>query len=201
MPVLPKAKDEKLARNLAKGTMTIQASCKDAGFTSDPAACTKKTSQPHIRERVAELQAMRAKVVDRVLIQEMESSAQIAQRVGATKEKIIQALWWNAQRCLRGTPVLDANGVQTGKYSGKPDASGANQALKLIGLECYGMFVDKVEIGGPGDFGRLTDEELSARMEADAAALGLPQEATEALLLTFQPDGTENNSDDGTENS
>lgn len=34
---------------------------------------------------------------------------------------------------------------------------------------------------------RMTDEELAARAEADAAALGLSPEATEALMLTFQP--------------
>jgi hypothetical protein len=38
---------------------------------------------------------------------------------------------------------------------------------------------------------------LAKRVLEDATALGLPAEATEALLLTFQPDGTDN----GTENN
>jgi len=188
MPALPKQKDEKLAQNLAKGTMTIQAACKDAGFTANPAACTKKTTQPHIKERVAELRSMRERVVNRVLSQEMETSAQVAQKLGITREKILQGLYYNAQRCLRGQPVLDANGVQTGQYAGKPDANGANQAFKLLGLECFGMFVERLEIGGPGDFSRMSDDELAKRALEDAAALGLPAEATEALMLTFAPE-------------
>jgi len=191
MPALPKAKDEKLAQNLAKGIMGIKEACKDAGYSSHAAQCTAKTNQPHIKERVAELRAMRDKVVSRVLTQDMESTAQIAVRLGISKEKIIQGLWWNAQRCLRGQPELDANGVQTGRFIGKPDSHGANQALKLVGLECFGMFVERLEIGGPGDFSRMTDDELAKRAMEDAAALGLPAEATEALMLTFAPDKPE----------
>jgi hypothetical protein len=127
---------------------------------------------------------------------EIETSEQVAKSLGITKHKIISALWFNAQRCLRGQPVLDENGVQTGQYSGKPDSNGANTALKLVGMECYGMFIERVEIGGPGDFSRLTDQELAKRALDDATALGLPAEATEALLLTFQP---QEPSEDGTE--
>ena len=195
MPVLPKVKDEKLAQNLARGTMTLKAACLDAGYTTNPAQVTVKTSQPHIQARVAELRALREKAITNAFEREVQTSAQIAVKIGATKEKIIQALWFNAQRCLRGQPVLDANGVQTGQYTGKPDANGANQALKLIGLECYGMFVEKLEIGGPGDFSRMADEEFQRHLLDEAAALGLPEDAQEALLLTYEPEkngGTEN---------
>jgi hypothetical protein len=89
-----------------------------------------------------------------------------------------------------GKPTLDENGRP--KYNGIPSNPAAgNQALKLIGMETHGMFIEKVEIGNPGDFARLTEEELFARIEADAAALGLPSEATEALMLTFQGNGDE----------
>lgn len=39
------------------------------------------------------------------------------------------------------------------------DASAANRALELLGKEA-GMFVDRREVGGPGDFARMGDTEL-----------------------------------------
>jgi len=40
-----------------------------------------------------------------------------------------------------------------------PDKAGANRALELLGKE-LGMFVDRTEIGKPGDFEAMSDEEL-----------------------------------------
>lgn len=198
MPILPKARDEKLAQNLAKGSMLMHEAHTDAGFKSkQPADISRKCNQDHIQARVQELRGMRAKVIQRVMTQEIESSHGIALRLGITKEKIIQSLWFNANRCLRGQPVLDENGVQTGKYSGKPDANGFNQAIKLIGLECHGMFVEKLEIGSPGDFSRMNDEEFEKAFQEEALAAGLPQDAV-AGLLTYSPE--EPPKDDGTEN-
>ena len=39
------------------------------------------------------------------------------------------------------------------------DASAANRALELLGKEA-GMFIDRRETGGPGDFARMADTEL-----------------------------------------
>lgn len=86
-------------------------------------------------------------------------------------------------------PLLDGEGKPTGKYSVKPDASGASRALQLIGMEAFGMFVERHEVGNPGDFARLTDEELRARVEADAEALGFDPVATETLLAMFKGEG------------
>jgi hypothetical protein len=193
MPVLPKAKDEKLAQLIARGNHTLVAACREAGYSQDSAQVTKKTGQSHIQERIAELRLMRDRVVQRVMDQEVESSAAVAKKLGITREKIIQALWFNGQRCLRGTPVLDENGVQTGQYKGRPDASGANQAFRLLGQECFNMFVEKLEIGSPGDFSRLSDDEFNEKFKEEALAAGLPEDAVVGLL-EFKPpdDGTEN---------
>lgn len=187
MPILPKARDEKLAQNLAKGSMLMHEAHADAGFLSKaPSDISRKCNEDRIQTRVAELRTMRDKVVQRVVMQEMESSALIARRLGITPEKIIQGLFYNAQRCLRGQPVLDAKGVQTGQYSGKPDANGANQAFRLLGQECFNMFVDKLEIGSPGDFSRLSDDEFNEKFKEEALAAGLPEDAV-AGLLTYEP--------------
>lgn len=194
MPALPKARDEKLAQNLAKGIMTDIEACRDAGYTGP---VWRKVKQPKIQERVTELRQVRERAIVRSIERDIMTSAQVAHKLGIDREKIIQSLWWNAQRCLRGQPVIDRKtGEQIpGRYSGKPDAAGANQALKLIGMECFGMFVERVEVGGPGDFSRLSDAEFDEKLKEEALAAGLPEDAV-AGLLTYNPpeDGNENQS-------
>lgn len=189
MPALPKDRDERLAQLIAKGQLSVAESFRQAGFNGRD--YTSKLKQPIIKERIEELRAIRAKAISTVFKKEAETSQQVALRLGITPEKILQALWFNGQRCLRGQPVLDANGVQTGQYSGKPDASGANQAFKLLGMECFNMFAEKIEVGGPGDFSRMTDDELFRKVSEDAQALGLDPSVLEQLALPPPDDGTE----------
>jgi phage terminase small subunit len=56
----------------------------------------------------------------------------------------------------------------------KENGSGAvaNKALELLGRE-KGMFIERREVGEPGDFDRLADAELWQRLRADAAELGI----------------------------
>jgi hypothetical protein len=60
------------------------------------------------------------------------------------------------------------------------------------------MFLERHEIGGPGDFGRLSDEELLSEIAGSAAALGVPAEVVDQLLVTFEPakDGQNGNVSD-----
>lgn len=198
MPALPRPKDETLAQRLAKSNETMAQSYREAGFGGlDPATISRKCNQAHIQGRVAELREMRSKVIQRVVAQEMESSHAIAQKIGATKEKILSMLYWNAQRCLRGQPVLNEQGEQIpGRYTGRPDSAGFNQSIKLLGLEAHGMFVEKLEIGSPGDFSRMNDEEFEKAFQEEALAAGLPEDAV-AVLLTYdgpkEPDESQNN--------
>lgn len=179
MPPLANPKHEQICQERAKGSNQTQ-SYSSVGFSDDPTSAHRFFKRPEVVARVKEIQNNRIKT-------EFDASDNAARSLGVTKRWVLERLKYNAERCLRGQPMLDTNGVQIpGKFTGKPDAMGANRALHLIGLE-LGMFIERHEIGGPGDFARLSDDELAARVEADAAALGLPQEATEALLLTFQP--------------
>ena len=187
MPALPKLKDEKLAQNLAKGTMTARAACEDAGLSTDPATVHRKTQHKLIQERVRELREIRERRTMRKLDIEYETTEAAAKALGISKRWVLERLKYNAERCLRGQPVFDAQGVQIpGKFTGRPDANGANQALRLIGLE-LGMFIERHEIGGPGDFTRLNDAEFEAKFREEAAAIGLDEDAV-AGLLTYQSD-------------
>ena len=44
------------------------------------------------------------------------------------------------------------------------------------------MFIDRHEIGQPGEFARMTDKELETSLAAQVRALGLPEEAIDLLL-------------------
>jgi hypothetical protein len=49
----------------------------------------------------------------------------------------------------------------------QPDASAANRALELLGRE-LNLFTEKKEVGKPGDFDHMADEELMEFIEAQA---------------------------------
>lgn len=178
MPALSNPKHEIIAQELARGASYLDSYTK-GGFKRTASSASKFVKQPHIVARVKEIQESRIKT-------EFDASENAAKSLGIDKRWVLERLRFNAERALRGQPLLDESGVQTGKFTGRPDGATANQSLKLIGME-LGMFIERHEIGAPGDFSRLTDEELAKRAMDDAAALGLPAEATEALMLTFQP--------------
>lgn len=182
MGLLSNPKHEKVAQSLARGAGVCDAYV-SGGFKRNPANASKLAAKPEMKARVAELVEFR----NRLLLQnEIKASAEIAMDMGITKRKILEKLWDVAETCLKGTPIFDKEGNETGR---KIDAPGATRALQLIGMESYSMFAEKVELGGAGDFARLTDDELRARVEADAAALGTDPAAVRALLAMF--DGSE----------
>lgn len=156
MPALGEPKWEKACQLHAKGASKTDA-YHQAGFTRNGRTASQFFSRPHIIARVKEL-------TDAVYVAEREGAKKAAEKVGLSKQWVIERLMYNAERCLRGQPVLDANGVQTGKFSGKPDGNAANQALKLLGLE-VGMFVQRTEVGQPGDFERMELDELEREAE------------------------------------
>jgi hypothetical protein len=69
----------------------------------------------------------------------------------------------NVERAMQAEPVIDAKGVPTGQYVYNGNV--ANRALELLGKE-LSMFVDRKEIGKPGAFDQLDDDELERTIEA-----------------------------------
>lgn len=181
MGILLNAKHEKAAHALARGASIIDAYV-HAGFKRNAASASKLAARPEMKARVAELVEFR----NRLLLQnEIKASAEIAQDMGITKRAIMEKLWHVAENCAKGTPIFDKEGVEKGR---RIDAAGAVRALQLLGMESYSMFVDRLEVGNPGDFSRLTDEELIQKVAQDVAALGAGPDATEALLRMFRGD-------------
>jgi hypothetical protein len=186
MPMLPDARHEKIAQALARGA-GIGNAYAEGGYKRNAVAASKFCAKPAIQARVAEIRTLRDKLA---LQHEIATSADIARKLGITKEKILSALWQNAERCLAGQLAVDEDGKEIpGKYALKPDAAGASRALQLLGMEAFSMFVERHEVGQPGDFARLTDDELAQKVTQDAEALGLSPQAVESFLAMFQGSG------------
>ncbi len=67
-------------------------------------------------------------------------------------------------------------------------AIAANRGLELIG-RALGVFVDRKEVGGPGEFDHLNDEELEREIAWEAELLGLSpeREVTEPAMSEGKP--------------
>jgi phage terminase small subunit len=102
----------------------------------------------------------------------------IAERVEIDRAWVLDRLVANAEKAATAEPVLNAEGEEIGEY--KYQGQVVNRALELIGKE-IGMFIDRKEVGKPGDFADLSDDELDAAIEQTARDLGISKEAAIAL--------------------
>jgi phage terminase small subunit len=78
-----------------------------------------------------------------------ESRKAVADRVEVDRAWVLERLIENSERAMTAEPVRDNKGKPTGEYTYQGNV--ANRALELVGKE-IGMFVDRKEIGEPGDF-------------------------------------------------
>lgn len=170
MPALADPRWEVAALALAGGA-GIHEAYLQAGFKGKQPASSLFFKRPPIRARVQEIVAERE--------QNTREAARKAVE-GATVDEawVIRHLKHNALAALRGDPVYDRNGQPTGHY--RPDRMSANKSLELIG-RTRGMFIDRTELGNPGDFSRLADDELDAKLIELGKELGLPAPALKML--------------------
>ena len=158
MPALENAKHELFAQEIAKGASQRDA-YKAAGYEvkSDAAAdanASRLLTNAKVKARVAELQERISDVT--------------VEKAAVSKAWVIAKLVENVERAMTAEPVRDAQGNPTGEY--KYNGSVANRALELIGKE-QGMFIDRSEVGKPGDFDDLSDEQLREFVAAEAKDL------------------------------
>jgi len=188
MPALSNPRWEIACQAMASGKMSqAEAYVSAAGgkIKKDKATAARFFNRPEIKTRVEEL------IADR-----HATDRQIAQRAAAEAEIdrawIMRNLRHNALSAMRGSPMYDRNGARLRDNEGnyrytKPDHMSANRALELMGRE-IGMFINRHEVGGPGDFARLTEEELNAQIVETLAAFGVPDQLAQKLIQDL--DGT-----------
>jgi hypothetical protein len=150
MPMLTNNRHELFAQAIAAGKSHYEA-YESAGFTAKGAtasACaTRLLKDAKVAARVAELQQKNA------------------QTVGLTKQWVLEKLVENVHRAM---PPAAA-------YEYKYEGSVANRALELLGKE-LGMFIDRKEVGQPGEFEAMEDAALFQALAEEAQKLGMALE-------------------------
>lgn len=138
MPVLDNPRHERFAQELASGKSASEAFVK-AGYKKNDGNAIRLKGNEKVQARLGELLGKAAKKVE------------------LDKEWVISRLMENANRAMQAQQVLDSEGKPTGEF--RYNGAVANRALELLGKE-IGMFIDRHEIGDPGGFARMSDDEL-----------------------------------------
>jgi hypothetical protein len=171
MPALLKAKHEMVAQALAAGK-TQREAYQAAGYSYRPANAHRLCTDPAIEARVNEITAHR--------YEDERRAREIAtNEAGLDEAWILKRLKYLTDVSLQGRPIKK-NGVPTGEHT-KPDGPTAVKCLTLA-AKIKGMLVHRHEVGDPGVFSRMTDEELDAALGEQARALGLSDSAVMEIL-------------------
>lgn len=111
-------------------------------------------NEPKVRQRIIQLTKL---ATDNAIL-----------RTGLNREWVISRLMQVVDRCMQAEEVKDKEGQPTGEF--KFDASGANQALKMLG-DTMGMF--KPQEKPDDEYANLTDADLARIAHELAAQTGL----------------------------
>lgn len=142
-------------------------------------------NRPEIAARVQEIIADRH-ATERLVAQRAAAEAEV------DRAFVMRGLRNNALLAQRGHPLYDRQGNRLrdaeGNYRyGKPDLMAATRSYELLGRE-IGMFIARHEVGGPGDFARLTEDELNGQIVETLRAFGVPDQLAQKLIQDL--DGT-----------
>lgn len=162
MAPLTNPRQERFAQGLAEGK-TQRDAYASAGYKPSDANASHLQADNRVSQRVSELLAARAARTER-------ATEKAVEKLALTKEWVVSRLMENAERALQRVPVLDDDGKPTGQW--RYDGMVANRSLELLGKH-LGILIERREIGEPGEFERLADQELLEDLREDAARLGL----------------------------
>jgi phage terminase small subunit len=143
--ILKNPRWEAFAHAVARGS-TVDAAYQEAGYAGNRGNACRLNSTERVKIRVAEL---------KLLVQNLQKRS--------SHSVVLNEAWVLEQ--LVGI-VLDARALD------RPDFAGANKALNLIGLQ-LGMYVERKEVGKPGDFDGLSIADKRERIMDVARQLGL----------------------------
>jgi hypothetical protein len=178
MPALRKPGHEIVAQALAAGKSQADA-YKAGGYTYQPANAHRLCTSPVIAARVSEIAADRYE-------DERKTREIAAKEAGLDEAWVLKRLKYLTDISLQGRPIRN-NGVPTGEHT-KPDGPTAVKCLTLA-AKITGMLVNRHEIGDPGEFARMSDDELDDCLKAQGRALGLPEDAISKMLTRREPSG------------
>lgn len=174
MPALKDPRRERACQLRASGK-TFEASYREAGYSYKPASAAKFFKHHAVASRITEI------VADHYEDERKKREISVKE-AGIDEAWIVKRLKYLADISLQGYPIK-RNGVLTGEL-GRPDGPTAVKCLTLA-ANMRGLLVQRHEVGAPGDFARMTDDELDDSLVQTAQALGLPEEAV-GKLLTYR---------------
>jgi phage terminase small subunit len=161
MAALTNIKHEKFCIGIVKGLTPadayVAAGYASANYKVAAAAASRLLNDGRICARIAEL-------TEKATVKAMSKAS-------LSKQWILERLMKNAKIALGEEQIsvfmIDKESGQRVEVSiTDRDASAANKALELLGKTVdIGMFVERQEIGNPGEFAAMTDEELVRRVD------------------------------------
>ena len=166
MPALTNPKHERFAQELASGK-TADESYITAGYKPSRANASHLQHTHNISQRIAEILTQREHI-------QAQATADAVKSVGLTKVWVIETLMENVAKAMQAQAVRDDEGNVIGEFSYQ--GSVANKALELLGKE-QGMFIDRKEVGRPGEFESMNADQLReyiARRAPELGARGTP---------------------------
>jgi hypothetical protein len=168
---LDNAKHEQFAQFVSNGDSATNAYVL-AGYAERGAEfnSSRLIKNDKVLSRIRYLREIKAQVHHEAIVKAVASS-------GLTKEWIIEQLMDNVAMAKAAEPVLDNEGNPTGEY--KVNIPAANKALELLGKE-VGMFIDRKEVGQPGDFDKVEDDELDRSIDEANALIERARSQTKA---------------------
>jgi len=99
-----------------------------------------------------------------------QATADAIKSTSLTKEWVIETLKENVARAMQAKSVKTEDGEAIGEY--QYQGSVANRALELLGKE-LGMFIDRKEVGKPGEFENMNADQLREFISREAKELGI----------------------------
>ena len=174
MPELRNPRQEAMAQALALGKTQLAAYA-EAGYTGDPVgSAAKRANHPDVKTRVHEIIAERHQL-------ERRSSEKAVEDASIEKGWIVRRAKFIVDRAIRGTrAVYDKDGTVSWMPRAGDDTAAIN-GLKLL-AQMGGYLVEKVEFGQPGDFARLTDDELDKELLLVAESIGISPSAVQKAI-------------------
>jgi hypothetical protein len=164
-----------MALLLAAGKQIMEA-YKAAGYTGNTSASAAAVSgRPDVKARVQEVLAQQHQ-------REVKSNERAIERAAIDKDWIVQRGKYIVELGIRGgRPIMGKDGKPTGEFEGKPNLNAAVKALALL-AQMGGYLVNRHEVGQPGAFSRLTEEELDNELMLVGEAIGIaPAEIQKAI--------------------
>lgn len=155
-----------MAHALAQG-MKILAAYHAAGYVGKTTASAASVSgRPEVKARVQEIIATQH-------TKEIRSNERAIDNAAIDKGWIVTRAKYIVDRAVRGTkPVYGDGGAITGWMPRSGDETAAIKGLTLL-AHMGGYMVTQVEVGAPGDFARMTDDELNKELILVGESIGL----------------------------